>query len=192
MNIKSRHCPGSLHNEFWMNLKINRLDNLAAAVLPRHQLPPKIISSQARGARAEARRARVITIPGSAAAGSRPGSAGRPGLSGGERGASSCSVCSREAVTSPRACRGCLRAAVFGRWGRWLCIWMAPDRRGARYLLGRTPWVHLGTEGTQWGTQHGCATPSQPHPSPITTGEGCRAPAPAPSPLLDWFLPCLC
>lgn len=33
-----------------MNLKINRLDNLAAAVLPRHPLPPKISSRQARGA----------------------------------------------------------------------------------------------------------------------------------------------
>lgn len=192
MNIKSRHCPGSLHNEFWMNLKINRLDNLAAAVLPRHQLPPKIISSQARGARAEARRARVITIPGSAAAGSRPGSAGRPGLSGGERGASSCSVCSREVVTSPRACRGCLRAAVFGWWGRWLWIrWLQTGgERGTSW--GRTPWVHLGMEGTQCGTQHGCAAPSQPHPSPITTGEGCRAPAPALSPLPDRFLPFLC
>lgn len=167
MNIKSRHCPGSLHNEFWMNLKINRLDNLAAAVLPRHQLPPKIISSQARGARAEARRARVITIPGSAAAGSRPGSAGRPGLSGGERGASSCSVCSREAVTSPRACRGCLRAAVFGWWGRWLCIWMAPDRRGARYLLGQDPVGASGDGGDTVGDPAWVCSPipapSQPH-----------------------------
>lgn len=163
MNIKSRHCPGSLHNEFWMNLKINRLDNLAAAVLPRHQLPPKIISSQARGARAEARRARVITIPGSAAAGSRPGSAGRPGLSGGERGASSCSVCSREAVTSPRACRGCLRAAVFGWWGRWLWIrWL--QTRGER----GTSWA--GPRGCIWGRRGHSGGPSmgvQPHPSPI-------------------------
>lgn len=162
MNIKSRHCPGSLHNEFCMNLKINRLDNLAAAVLPRHQLPPKIISSQARGARAEARRARVITIPGSAAAGSRPGSAGRPGLSGGERGASSCSVCSREAVTSPRACRGCLRAAVFVV-GTVALHPMAPARRGARYLLGQDP---VGAPGDGGGAVGDPTRVCSPIPAP--------------------------
>jgi len=85
MNIKSRHCPGSPHDEFCMNLKINRLDNLAAAVLPRHQLPPKIISRQARGARTETSPWPGAAIRDSAGPGSRQGSAGclgHPGRKG--------------------------------------------------------------------------------------------------------------
>lgn len=41
--------PQSPHNEFCMNLKINRLENLVAAALPCCQLLPQIISRRGRG-----------------------------------------------------------------------------------------------------------------------------------------------
>lgn len=97
---------------------------------------------------------RVITIPGSAVVGSRLGSAGRPGLSGGEGEALCVQFVPRNADKPLRL----LCAVVLGQGGHLLCIHIAAGWRERSCLLG---------DGGN--TAQGRGAGLQLHPIPVPT-----------------------